>query len=577
MLIIAAVTIIVIILLVLLIVMFSSSGGGEQKSLLAELGLTNKWSGEKTSPFYKWGWKKTSSDRVWGERIVKKAFREAGIWLSPDDLNFFQRKCEENTSGKSMNDKSIMERVELVVKRTDTISGSISQQIRLLVDRLFSATEEEAVKFLKEMKIEPENTPALGKLTSIEFKRFIRHAGLQMFSPLAKGLKIEGKTEQESFVLRGFESWCYWLSKLKSELKQQLEKNKGLRSHIVGRALQQIILDKLLRSLEDDYKSSLSYRSNIEQQLQDLEINLTPDEIENSESLLFTWQFTEKMAFSEYDHKKYRQFMVTKELCPAFREGIVRKLQSNTSSARSMLKVYPRDVIFYGDNYEVRTYTTKMYQAHLKALINVFAVSNKDSLNGPEIIAITLDDIYKARKEVDERMAELQTLPPSKRKEVTIDREYLTRIIDKRKQYSAFERQIDQAVAESHGWIIDIPLGKDLRPDEYRELKSGKFVEFVMYECTPEIEVDLQSNSTLAKKKRNEFLPTVLKALSQLSGGGLGGGLGGDSPPGTSSPEEPEAGPETGELANEDAITDETAGIDMVKPEPVEEMVNAGG
>ena len=104
-------------------------------------------------------------------------------------------------------------------------------------------------------------------------------------------------------------------------------------------------------------------------------------------------------------------------------------------------------------------------------------------------------------------------------------------------------------------------------------MKSGKFAEFVMYECSPEVEVDLQSNSTLAKKKRNEFLSTVFLAISQLNGGGLSG----DSPPGTSSPEEPEAGPETGELANEDAITDDAAGIDMVKPEPVEEMVNAGG
>ncbi|MBZ0257541.1 hypothetical protein K8I31_15850, partial [bacterium] len=268
MILIAAVAIIVIIVLLVVGLLVASPGGaGEQKSLLAELGLVNKWSGEATSPFYKWGWKKASGDRVWGERIVKKAFRESGIWLSPDDLNFFQRKCDENTNGKPVDDKSIKERVELIIKRTDTISGSISQQIRTLVERFQSTSEEDALKFINELKIDLENSNAVGKLTAVEMKRFIRHAGLQMFSPLAKGLKIEGKNEADSFTLRGFESWCYWLSKLKSELKQLLEKNKTLRSHIVGRALQQIILDKHIRSLEDDYKSSLSYRSNLEQQI----------------------------------------------------------------------------------------------------------------------------------------------------------------------------------------------------------------------------------------------------------------------------------------------------------------------
>ncbi len=568
MIIIIAIAVIVVVLVLLLIVLASPGGRVEQKNLLAELGLVNKWSGEKTSPFYKWGWKKASGDRVWGERIVKKAFRESGVWLAPEDLSFFKRKCEENTSGKMVSDKEIMERVEMVVKRTDTISDSIAHQIRELINRLHSASEEDAAKFLAELKIDAENSPVLAKLTAVEFKRFIRHAGLQMFSPLAKGLKIEAKTEEESFTLRGFESWCYWFTKLKREIKSQLDKNKTLKNHIVGRTLQQIILDKHIKSLEDDYNSSLSYRSNLEQQVQDLEITLTPDEIENAENLLFTWQFTEKMQFSEFDHKKFRQFMITKELCPALRERIVRKLQSNSTSPQVMLKMLPRDVIFYGDNYELRTFTAKMYQAHLKAMISVFA-TGKDSLDGPEIIALTLDDIYKARKDVDDKMAELQTLPPSKRKDVAIDKEYLTRIIDKRKQYSAFERQIDQSIADAYGWVLDIPLGKDLRPDEYRELKSGKFSVYTMFECSPEVEIDLQSNSTLAKKKRNEFLASVFDAVGRT-------GSGGDSLPGPSSPEEPEAGPETGELADDDAPTEDPSSIDMVKPEPVEELVNSG-
>lgn len=526
---------VVVLLTSIFLIVVISKNGGDQHSLLSELGLVQKWTGESTSPFYKWGWKKASGDRVWGERIVKKAFRDAGIWLSPDDIAFFKRRCEENASGKNVDDKAVIERINIIVHREETISNQIANQVKQIVGGLSSLNENDAAAQLKELGVDNDGASALAKLTQTQFKRFVRHAGLQMFSTLSKGLKIEGKSDADSFLLRGFDSWCYWLGQLKAEIKLQLEKNRALRGTPVGKTLELWVLRKMISGKEDDIKNSLSYRSNIEQQIQDVELKLKPEDVEECENNLYTLQFSDQSPFSEGDHRRFRQFMTTKDLASSFRESLLLKLKSPNTSIRAILKMYPRNVIFYGDNYEARTFASRMYQAHLKALMNVFDLGPGEAVDGPEIVAITLDDIYKARKAVQEKIAELQTLPITKRKDFDIDREYMQRIIDKHCQYIAFERQTDKAMLDAQGWIIDIPLGKEMLPDEYRELKSGSLAGFVMYECGPEIDVDLQSGSTMAKKQRAEFIASVMEGV-RLSGSGGGAAL---SPMGESEPSDP--------------------------------------
>ncbi|MBI1388313.1 MAG: hypothetical protein GC154_07690 [bacterium] len=500
-------------------VFMMGQGKSEKRSLMADMGLAKNWKGEVTAPFYKWGWKKTSGDRVWGERIVKKAFRNAGIWISPDDLSFFERKCAENSQGKSVKNEEIKERIDLILQRSEVFNNHVSKTVNDLITKMMRASEEEAQAALQEMGVTHKSGSAVAKLTSSVFRSMIRQAGVEIFNPHSKGFKIEGAGDQ-FYLLNGFDSWCFWLGRIKAELQSELEKKPNIRNHIVGRAVRKNVLDGFIKIYQDDIENSLAFRSNLEQQIADQEINVAMEEIERAENCLFVWQFSDRNQFTDADHRRFRQFMTTKDLAPAFREKTLKTITTDISSAKSLINSLPRNVIFTGDDYESRTFAARAYQLHFKALLSVFGPPLQEGIEPPEVVSVTLDDIFGARREFEQKRQSMAGMPSSKKRQLEDEPGYITTVLDKLRKQSAFERTLDRSIADSYGWLIDYPMGNDILPHEWRELNSDEFAAYKHYSCDESVGVNLQSSSSQAKKKRNEFAGKVIEAL--VGGGGIG-------------------------------------------------------
>ncbi len=173
------------------IVIWASSGQGGEKRLLHNLGLARTWSKDKSTAFYNWGWRKQSGERVWGERIVKESFRKANVWLSPEDLDYFQEICEARAQGQQVNHDKIVSRVETIIKREESLENSITKIINKILSQVSTITELEASKILQESGIKLSGKDRIiQRYGSNELRRIIADAAYQILSSESKGFEF---------------------------------------------------------------------------------------------------------------------------------------------------------------------------------------------------------------------------------------------------------------------------------------------------------------------------------------------------------------------------------------------------
>src|SRR3972149_4850806 len=105
----------------------------KQSQILIDLGLERNFSGEEKAVFYKWGWRKIPAERIWGERIVTEAFRKANVWISLDDLKYFEKICHLHEKGKWIDVENVKSRVKSIVSRMDALRLTVASRVRDLL------------------------------------------------------------------------------------------------------------------------------------------------------------------------------------------------------------------------------------------------------------------------------------------------------------------------------------------------------------------------------------------------------------------------------------------------------------
>lgn len=500
---------------------FISAKGQSQnlRSLYAELGMVRKWSGEATTAFYKWGWKKTSTDRVWGERIVKKAFQKAGIWLSPEDLLFFQRQCENFAAKKSVNHQTIFDFIERINARTEILSSQIGAQLHEIIKGVTAASTDAALGILYKSGIKADATQAKPKLAILQMRRTIHAAGMAILGPGSVGLPLPISNE-ETIHLKGFDNWEYWLDKFKSELETIINTAANQVPENIRKAIKGKVLSGLVKVYKTDHANAQAYRATIEQQIVNKDLPITMEEVERSESILYSWQFREGAKFNETDHQRFRGFMVRLDISNEFRHKIIKSLKPDISCLESLIGSLPRSIIFYGAEQKSRAFAAKLYQFHYAQLLNVFGVVAPVEQRPPAILLIPMEEIQAMRRAIQLKHQTMASLPTNLRNrkqnedEPSDESVSLKEVINKQKKYSSFERQMDISAAEEIGWLVDLPLATSaMSPLEYREMQTGGLASYRQVNCDEIGEVDFLSNSAKAKEQRNQFFQTLMKSL----------------------------------------------------------------
>ena len=512
---------------VLIMLMQKQNGGAiNRNEILADLGLAKTWKGENTTPFYKWGWKKTSTERVWGERIVKKAFQKAGVWLSKADLNFFEKQCKQFAEKKKVDQNAILHEVDHIIERTEKLTSHIAQQIDQLLETLSNLSIEDAKQKLKEAKVKFEPGEEKRKYASTEFRRIINAAGLAMFQKNSPGLEIELQ-EGEKSHLKGFESWEYWLKQFRTELAKLVAPQKARKYESFHSTIQNRIVNGLLKAFLEDVNHAKSYRKTLEQQIENKDLPFRFDEIERAEQILYTWQFREDMAYNETDHQKFRSFMLRSDLSHDFQAAVLNNLKDSINSIEQLINQMPRKIIFLGANQQARAYAAKLYQFHFRCLLDLFGNLTDVPMSPPATVMIPLQSIKEARHNrlhanapspSPQRSASSKSDAEGKESETPVSN--LAEVIEKHQRYSVFERDIDATQAESIGWLVDLPIAQnDLLPDEQRECQSGALSAFRQFDCDSAGDIDFNSNSSQAKKNRDRFFAILLESVTARSFG----------------------------------------------------------
>ena len=217
--------------LLLPIVLMASSGRKGNKELLHSLGLSRSWSKDKSTAFYNWGWRKQSGERVWGERVVKEAFRKANVWLSPEDLDYFQGICEEREKGQEVNRDKVIRRIESIVKREESLEDSIKTIINKILSQVSTITEQEANKILQESGINLSGKDRIiQRYGSNEFRKVITDAAFHILSSESKGFQFTSSGGSRVYSLVGMEAWERWHNLFKDICMKQ-NSSKKIKQH----------------------------------------------------------------------------------------------------------------------------------------------------------------------------------------------------------------------------------------------------------------------------------------------------------------------------------------------------------
>ncbi len=481
--------------------------------LLADLGLLHDKANADTAPFYKWGWQKAMDERVWGERIVRKAFEKSQVWLSPDDLLYFKSICDQYAGGKTVKEEEIHNRIGKILARKGTLTNCATKHIQKIVKGLLSISDAEALKILRGLGLKSEESNARRKLGIVQLRKMLNTVGEQILSLNAKGFDIKDDNDETLFTLHGFDGWSHWLRACKEEMNRISKMRSATPvEHNLLLYLEKNASANVLKEFEQDLKSSKEFMTAMEAILEQKEIKIEHNQIVRLEKILYQWHFTNGIPFTFEDHFLFRDLLKMQSIASRFREIIITSIRPSFSSYQSLLKIFPKRVIFYGSNAYARAYASQRYLAHFEILLKAYHPSKGKSRNPPAILFVTESDIERVRNRQSEVIVEESSLEGSNGEKSSGD--YLSNLIEEQKRYSISERGINDRVADSAGWIIDMGVS-DFTIQEYAYLDSGPCRDFIRISCEEYKDVDFQSNGNFANKQKTEFFNYVLDLLTQ--------------------------------------------------------------
>ncbi len=463
----------------------------QKNQLLVDLGLLQTAVSKNNAPFYKWGWRKNSEERVWAERIVRSAFKKAGIWLSVDDLNYFEGLCNQSQAGKKINRENAIKRVEDIRKRTEIFTDWVSRYVKNILDDILKTTEAGALQHLKESGIQCEPNRALLRYSNMILRKKLAQAGNFILGRSGDGMKLEDKENQQVYVLSGFEGWEHWVNLYTQEIRKQLN------SRAANNKLASVLKNSLIQGLFQDYEEDIKdYRKFLDKMVnKDANHGFAypREKVEELENILYHWQFSDGISFNIVDHKNIRALLTRADLIPQFRERIARGITPQVHSLKPLIQSYPRHILFYGKHEKPRRFTSLQYLLHMELLTRNLGSPAGEETKPP--ILLTLID------------AEV--------KEAYDHETPVTDLIEKQKKFSIFERDIDPGSAEKQGWIINLSAG-DAMVHDFSELNDPPYNQYSRFCTDTGMGIDYESLSHNAVQQRNAFLAMMFDSLTSL-------------------------------------------------------------
>lgn len=486
----------------------SGSAKSTHNQILDDLGLAKNVTGKSSAPYYKWGWRKGTDERVWGERIVRQAFKKANLWLSADDLLFFKETCDAYAGGNTVDENSIQTRIEKILERSGEITNCATNQIRAIVQDVISISDAEANQHLKEQGVHPKADKAQFQLGLLRFRRMMTKAGEEILGLDSNGLAVKNEEGQLLFMLKGLDGWDHWLKSCQEEVKRINVSRSPSRNPSLLRNLKSNFQSSILQSHENDLIGSKKFMASLEEEIQQGDLKITQKRVEKLVSIFYYWLFTDAIPFNSADHKRIRDFLCRKDLATHFRQIVLEAITQDYLSLRNLVNTFPKKVIFYGKNPHARAFASQQYMTHLEIIIKTLVTTSKQSYP-PGLIVITAKQMQEAR----EYAAEMEEMPDRRKKdEPPPRRDYLPELLDKQKHLSIVERNIDERTAEMWGWMVDIDVD-DFTPKEYAHLDKGVYRSFIRFLCDGFGNIDFTSQSKHAKEKRVQYFQAVLDKL----------------------------------------------------------------
>ncbi|MBI1390636.1 MAG: hypothetical protein GC154_19575 [bacterium] len=505
---------IILLLLILLSVLMvrRSQKKSVSQRVLVDLGLAKGWSKEAEAPFYKWGWRKNVNERVWAERIVKNAFEKNNVWLAADDLKYFEDLCNRSAKGDKIDPNAVREQVVKIIERRGQVTNCATPIIKKIMFEVLNSTQPNAEKYLKQWGVRVGKSNPIGQLGVLRLRQLITNSGKAILGLQTPGFPIQNDKGETMYTLKGLDGWKHWLFACQDEIKKQkpsgtAEQKKAL-NYIVKRTLDGILQE----SIEDLHESS-AFASELEASMSKAGFMVGSDQIERLVMYFYNWQFSDSVEFNRTDNRRIREFLLNENLSPLFRFQVFTKINPFYESLRTGFTQFPKNLIFYGASNDARHYAITEYSRHLATFINSISSLLGRGFLPPAMLAVEEVKIQDARR----YWAKMKNRTDFERnadrdEKVHYRRDYIPELIEQQKDFSLFEREIDEEFANHYGWLINLNID-ELMMEECAHLDKEMFRSYPRIQCPPDKNVDLAGKDEGAQKSRTQYFNSVLETI----------------------------------------------------------------
>lgn len=511
---------------ILSLLFFTMKGGNKHRQILLDLGLETGIGGKVQTQYYKWGWRKQSAERVWAEHIVKDAFRKAKIWLSADDLAYFEKACTMHANGKTPSDAKLIARVRAITDRMDALRMTVANHVREVMQRVMNTSTKDAKTILDGKGIHVEDHQIMSRFASYFIRQKLAFLGNDVLGYDAKGASIQNEKGETLHKMRGMTAWKMLLDLYIEEAQKQSGKNTKSLKAAAFMSLERQINEGLLNDYLEDVGLSQKFLELLEKEIEEKELNSSVETAERMESIFYSWRFTEGVPVNIVDHKRIRKLICNKELAGRFREIVIDCIQPDFKASKAMLDVFPRSVIFYGKNKDGRAFASEIYQIHYRRLLEAFAPCFGVDQEEPVLLSITDKDFQRVMEEETAKVNEMEKFVNMKgiKQTETIELSKMAKLLDNHKKLANKERNLTEDISEKKGWIVNIPVS-DEYPDAFALFESPPYNKYSRFNCDSAGPIDFMNRTYQARKQREIFFNLILDMLTNhadLNGNGNG-------------------------------------------------------
>ncbi len=490
-----------------------------QTQLLVDLGLVRGVTSPLKSPFYKWGWRKSTDDRVWGERIVREAFEKQNIGLNHQDLEFFSQVCSRFASGGSVDKSEIIDYVKKIFSRGSTISNMAYGFIAPIFEHVLSASPQQAKQLLEREKIRSSTSNAPDRLVIRLISKLLKNHGMNILCS-DSGMDIKNESGDTLASLKGYDGWNFWLKSCRESVEKCLGNRTWVKTHSQAKFFRSQIKDQLIQSYINHIQKSRTFIRNIEQILKEESIPKSKSDLENLERIFYRWHFSDGIHFSLQNMEEFHHLLILQGFPSRFRQALLDSITDKYESLLSLLIRFPRHIIFMGINPEARTFAAHQYLLHFSKVIQTISTITRRTPQIPLFLRIFEDDVNKARNpEVDEyrpmatlTREEIEQTAKEEDNTVSGNTGHIPLLIDSHKRLILFEKNLDAYTAEKMGWILEIQV-EDFTPKEYAQLDLGQYLHYQRIHCDKIGDFPSEAENKSFPQKRITYFNTILDKL----------------------------------------------------------------